>query len=85
MCSDDKGRSHQQCQAPFLRKIEFRADSAQITDIIEAVVAGKIRGIAIARDLGDCILYRSLRGVFANGCVGCILLALPQYLGAFAE
>ena len=63
---NDKGRSHQQSQAPFLRGIEFRADAAhsrrasEITDILEAVVAGKVREIAIAREVGDSVLYRSL-------------------------
>jgi hypothetical protein len=55
------GRSHQQSQAPFLRGIEFRADAVHsrrasaITDILEAVVAGKVRGIAIAREVGDSV------------------------------
>ena len=63
---DDKGRSHQQSQDSFLRGIEFRADAgsfAQITDIFEAVVAGKVREIAIAREVGDSVLCRSLPGL----------------------
>jgi len=63
---NDKGRSHQQSQSPFLREIEFRADAAhsrrvsQISDILKAVVAGKVREIAIAREVGDSVLYHSL-------------------------
>jgi hypothetical protein len=53
---------------PFLRRIEFRADAAhsrtasEITDILEAVVAGKAREIAIAREVGDSVLYHSSPG-----------------------
>ena len=63
---NDNGRSHQQSQSPFLREIEFRADAAhsrrvsQISDILKAVVAGKVREIAIAREVGDSVLYHSL-------------------------
>jgi hypothetical protein len=61
---NDKGRSHQQSQAPFLRGIKSHADTShsrrasEITDILEAVVAGKVREIAIAREVGDSVLYR---------------------------
>jgi hypothetical protein len=66
---NDDGRSHQQSQSPFLREIEFRADAAhsrrvsQISDILKAVVAGKVREIAIAREVGDSVLYHSLNGL----------------------
>jgi hypothetical protein len=62
---NDKGRSHQQTLAPVLKGIEFRADGAhsrrasEITNILEAVVAGKAREIAMAREVGDSVLYRS--------------------------
>jgi hypothetical protein len=61
----DKGRSHQQSQVPLLRGIEFHTDAAhsrtasEITDILKAVVAGKVREIAIAREVGDGVLYHS--------------------------
>lgn len=67
--ANDRGRSHQQSQSPFLREIEFRADAAhsrrvsQTSDILKAVVAGKVREIAIAREVGDSVLYHSLLGV----------------------
>ena len=63
---NDDGRSHQQSQSPFLREIEFRADAAhsrrvsQISDILKAVVAGKVREIAIAREVGDSVHYHKL-------------------------
>jgi hypothetical protein len=60
---NDKGRSHQQSQDPFLRGIEFHGPFAQITDILEAVVAGKVREIAIASEVGDSVLYHSLNGL----------------------
>ena len=72
---NDNGRSHQQSQSPFLREIEFRADAAhsrrvsQISDILKAVVAGKVREIAIAREVGDSVLYHSLSGL-ASGHSG---------------
>ena len=52
-----------------------RGSFAQITDISEAVAAGKVREIAIAREVGDSVLYHSLFG-----------LASPQQvLGAFVR
>jgi hypothetical protein len=69
---NDKGRSHQQSQAHFLRGIELRVDAAhsrrasEITDILEEVVAGKVREIASARDVSDSVLYYLLSGL-ANG------------------
>jgi hypothetical protein len=45
-------------------RIPFRtgsfAQSFRITDILETVVAGKVREIAIAREVGDSVLYHSL-------------------------
>jgi hypothetical protein len=60
---NDKGRSHQQSQSPILSGAEFRSDPAhscktsETEDILKAVVAGKVREIAI---VGDSVLYRSL-------------------------
>ena len=48
---------------PLLRgdRIPCRRGSfAQITDIFEAVAAGKVREIAITREVGDSVLYDSL-------------------------
>jgi hypothetical protein len=45
--------------------IEFPADevhprrASEITDILQAVVAGTVREIAIAREVGDSVLYHS--------------------------
>ena len=58
---------HINSSEPLLKRtIEFRADAAhsraapEMTDILEAVVAGKVREIAIAREVGDSVLYHSL-------------------------
>ncbi len=46
--------------------MQFRAEAAhsrrasEITDILEAVVGGKTRKIAIAREVGASVLYHSL-------------------------
>jgi len=66
---NDRGRSHQQPQPSSSGGSKFRADAthsrraAEITDILEAVVAGKAREIAIARAVGDSVLYHSLLGL----------------------
>src|ERR1700734_1644296 len=52
--------------APWLPWQCFCADAVhsrrafEITDILEAVVSGKVRGIAIAREVSDSVLYHSL-------------------------
>jgi len=52
--------------SPFLIGIGFRADAAdsrrasEITDIVKSVVAGNAREIAIAREVGDSVLYHAL-------------------------
>jgi len=54
---------------PLLKGIEFRAEAAhsrrasEITDILEAVVGGKTRKIAIAREVGASVLYRNLSNI----------------------
>src|SRR6266567_1526036 len=51
---------------PLLKAIEFRVDAAhsrgasELMDILEAVVAGKVRETAIEREVGDSVLYHSL-------------------------
>jgi hypothetical protein len=53
---------------PLLKAIEFRVDAAhsrgasELMDILEAVVAGKVRETAIEREVGDSVLYHSLAG-----------------------
>jgi hypothetical protein len=53
----------------FARGIKLRAETSrsrrasEITDILAAVVAGKVRDIAIAREVGDSVLCRSLPGL----------------------
>jgi len=62
---NDKERSHQQSQTRVLRGVEFRADAphshrtSEIKDILEVVVVGEAREIAIAREVGDSVLYHS--------------------------
>lgn len=62
-----KGRSHQQPQARFLMGIESRTDTAHsrrasdFADIQEGVVAGKVREIAIPREVGDSVVYHALQ------------------------
>jgi hypothetical protein len=64
--ADDKGRSHQQSQVPFLSGIELRADTtrsrgaSETTDISKTLSAGKVREIAIAAEVDDSVLYHSL-------------------------
>ena len=41
----------------------IRAELSENTGILEAVVAGKAREIAIAREVGDSVLYHSLFGL----------------------
>jgi hypothetical protein len=66
LSDSDKGRSHQQSQAVPFYGDRIRANTAhprrasEITDILEAVAAGRFREIAIAREVGDSVLYHAL-------------------------
>jgi hypothetical protein len=61
-----KGRSHQPSQAASFYGDRIRAHTAHprrtagIMNILEAVAAGRFREIAIAREVGDSVLYHSL-------------------------
>jgi hypothetical protein len=65
---NDKGRSHQQSQALLkeeripCRRGSF-AQSFQDYAYFGAFVAGKVREIAIAREVGDSVLYHSPFGL----------------------
>jgi hypothetical protein len=71
---------------PLLKGDRIRAGPARsrrasrIADILETVVAGKVREIAIARNVGDSVLYHSLIGLasdqqmFGGMCFRCRIL-----------
>jgi hypothetical protein len=69
----DKGRSRQQSQSPSQGGSNsvptrlIRAVASEITDILEVVVAGKVRQTAIVREGGDSVLYHSLSRFVSNG------------------
>jgi hypothetical protein len=52
--------------SPLLTGDRIRRAS-EISDILKAVVAGKVREIAIAREVGDSVLYHSLFESARNG------------------
>jgi hypothetical protein len=61
---DDKGRSLQQSQDPFLRGIEFRADAAhsrRLRIFLRRLRLGKFGRLRFAREVDDSVLYHSLR------------------------